>query len=471
LCPSPGIKEKMKEKINNKTIEEKEKIVKKRLNSTDTKKIREKFEKTMIEKYGVLNALENLSIKEKMKEKIKNKTKEEKEKIKNIQKETNYLKYGDIYPLRLEEFKKKSRLTKRKNSIELFLKKYNNLNIVNVDYDKQTLNGICHIHGEFEIGHSAFYHRIRNNSELCTKCNPLGTFMESETQLLNFIKTVYEGSILTHSRKILNNNLELDIYLPDLKLSFEFNGLYWHSEINKENDYHLNKTELCEKLGIHLIHVYEDQWNHKQDIVKSRILNLLGKSEKIFARKCEVKEINDNYLIKNFLDKNHIQGFIGSKIKLGLFHNDELVSLMTFGEHRKSMGQASLENSYEMIRFCNKLNTNVIGGASKLFKRFIVAHNPKEVISYADRSWSQGDLYVKLGFDFVRKTRPNYHYVIDGCRKYRFGYRKDILVKQGFDSDKTEHEIMLDRKIYRIYDSGNLKYAYRKQKPLFLFNI
>lgn len=110
------------------------------------------------------------------------------------------------------------------------------------------------------------------------------------------------------------------------------------------------------------------------------------------------------------------------------------------------------------------MNTNVIGGASKLFKYFIEKYNPDEVTSYADRSWSQGKLYEKLGFKLDNKTQPNYYYVIDGIRKHRFNFRKDKLIKQGFDPNKTEHEIMLDRKIHRIYDSGNLKYIFFRTK-------
>ena len=89
--------------------------------------------------------------------------------------------------------------------------------------------------------------------------------------------------------------------------------------------------------------------------------------------------------------------------------------------------------------------------------------------SYADRSWSQGDLYRNLGFEFVGKTDPNYYYIIDGVRKHRFGFRKDQLVKEGFDPLKTEHEIMLERKIYRIYDSGNLKFEYSKMEKSDIF--
>jgi len=193
------------------------------------------------------------------------------------------------------------------------------------------------------------------------------------------------------------------------------------------------------------------------------ILNKLSKvSIKIYARKCTIKEISDNNLIKEFLNKNHIQGFVGSRIKLGLFYNNELISLMTFGKRRVSMGKKSTkENEFELLRFCNKSNTNIIGGASKLFKYFISNYNPSEITTYADRSFSQGNLYKQLGFEFKGNTEPNYYYIIDGIRHHRFNFRKDILVKQGFDFNKTEHQIMIERSIFRIYDSGNLKFNWK----------
>ena len=210
-----------------------------------------------------------------------------------------------------------------------------------------------------------------------------------------------------------------------------------------------------------MIHIYEDDWMFKQEIVKSRILNILGKSlEKIYARKCVINVINDNNTVRSFLEENHLQGFVGSTVKLGLYYNNELVSLMTFGNLRKAMGNKSKENCFELLRFCNKKNTNVIGAANKLFKFFILNYKYNEIISYADRSWSIGNLYEILNFKFDKKTSPNYYYIINNKRYHRFNFRKDKLINDGYDSKKTEHEIMLERKIYKIYDSGNLKYTF-----------
>jgi hypothetical protein len=140
-----------------------------------------------------------------------------------------------------------------------------------------------------------------------------------------------------------------------------------------------------------------------------------------------------------------------------------LVSVMGFGQLRKSLGQTPKENHYEMLRFCNKLNTSVVGGASKLFKYFIKNYEPREVISYADRSWSNGSLYETLGFNMVSETKPNYYYIIKKVRYNRYNFRKDKLVSDGYDKDLTEKQIMINRGINRIYDSGSLKYVYNKK--------
>lgn len=308
---------------------------------------------------------------------------------------------------------------------------------------------------EFDILTNLRNKRINDCVNLCTNCNPKSQNIK-QMELFDFISkyTVVELS----NRKLLNGK-EIDIYVPNLKLGFEFNGLYWHSEVYKDRMYHLDKTKKSLENGINLFHIWEDDWGHKTDIVKSMIINKLGKTpNRIFARKCKIEEVKDNKLVRNFLEENHIQGFVGSKIKLGLFYNGELVSLMTFGNLRKSLGQKSQEGSYEMLRFCNKLNFNVIGGASKLLNYFIKNFKVNEIISYSDSSRSNGNMYKQLGFSLIHETDPNYYWVIDGIRKHRFNFRKDKLVKEGSDPNKTEIQIMTEKGYYRIFDCGNKKW-------------
>ncbi len=388
--------------------------------------------------------------------------------ILNKQKETNLKKYGfesaSQSIIVKNKIKKSLIISKFKSSIELYKDKYD-LNIIDkINYDFKIKCEKCE--SIYFINPKLLQLRIIYNNTLCTICNPIGinNTSEPENLLYDFILNNYEGTIIKNSKKIIPP-YELDIYLPDLKIAFEFNGLYWHNELYKPFDYHKMKSDLCEEKEIQLIQIYEDDWAYKQDIVKSMILNKLGKTpNKIYARKCQIKEINNNKLIKKFLIDNHIQGFVNSSIKLGLFYNDELVSLMTFGKLRKLMNMKSVYNTCELIRFCNKLNTNIIGGASKLFKYFL--NNFKEyenIISYANRDYSNGNLYKQLGFNLDKLTPPNHYYIINNERKHRFNFRKSELIKQGFDLNKTGQQIMLERKIYRIYNSGNYKFEYKKQ--------
>jgi len=411
-----------------------------------------KSEKTKLNKYGTINTSSLQSTKNKMKK-------------------TKLDKYGDENYVNNDKYQK---TCLKKYGVENYMKsqdyKNSKMSESSIKYDCNIIDfngGVYTIYCDkcgknYDISISNLIQRYYYKIDYCTNCKPIGDQSSfSENELKDFVLKNFDGDIILKDRNILSPK-EIDIFIPILNIGIEFNGVYWHNELNKSNKYHMEKTEMAEKQGIRLVQIYQDDWIFKQEIVKSRILNLLNKTpNKIYARKCDVKEVSDNKLVRNFLETNHIQGFVGSRIKIGLFYSGELVSLMTFGSLRKAMGQKGEEGSYEMLRFCNKLNTNVIGGASRLFMFFVKNFEPKEVTSYADRSWSQGNLYKNLGFKLVSKTDPNYYYVIDGMRKHRFGFRKDELIKQGFDPNKTEHEIMLERKIYRIYDSGNLKFIWK----------
>jgi len=470
------VKEKIKNKLNNRPIEEKKITTIKKKENWKNKSDEEKNK--IIIKRKKTN--DNMSFE------IKNIIKEKRKKTCNIKYNSDYAissdeirnkitdifndKFGGNSPFSDKKIKNKALETYKKNHIDyikISIKKFDCDYISHIDKGNSNIEYtlLCkRNNAEFTIGYSNLRNRIISNLEISPYFRIIHGISNEEIQLHTFINKNYNGEIIKNSKSLINP-LELDIYLPELNLAFEFNGLYWHNELHKENNYHLNKTVECEKQGNQLIHVWEDDWIYKQDIVKSMMLNKLNQTpNKIFARKTEVKEIIDNKLIREFLDKNHIQGFVGSKVKLGLFFDNDLVSLMTFGKRRVAMGKKlTNEDEYELLRFCNKLNTNVIGGASKLFKYFIRNYNPEEITTYADRSHSNGKLYEVLGFEFINKTQPNYYYIIDGIRKHRFNFRKDKLIKEGFDPNKTEHQIMLDRKIFRIYDSGNLKFIYTKK--------
>ena len=313
---------------------------------------------------------------------------------------------------------------------------------------------ICPIHGEFTQRPN---NHLQGNG--CPHC--ANNESKGESEIFGFLNKFIGCE--NKNRTILDGR-EIDIYIPSLKIGIEYDGLRWHSEeFGKGRSYHLKKLDDCSKKGVRLIHIFEDEWVEKKEVVKSRLMNLIGKTDrKIYARRCEIIDI-DIPVATAFLKDNHIQGACSSQYRYGLYYDGELVALMTFGKLRKNLGSEATEGKYELLRYCSKRNTNVVGGASRLFKHFLKQTNPNEVTSYADRRWNSGKLYEMLGFTLSHKSQPSYFYVIGGKRHNRFNFRKDKLVKEGYDASKSEHQIMLDRKIYRIYDCGCLVFKYTKK--------
>jgi len=208
-------------------------------------------------------------------------------------------------------------------------------------------------------------------------------------------------------------------------------------------------------IGINLIHIFEDDWIYRKNIVKSIIKNRINCIEdKIFARNCHIRELKTKEC-QNFLTENHIQGYSRCKYKLGLFSNNVLVSVMTFGDRKIN---SKLE--FELIRFCNKLETNVIGGASKLLSYFIKKYHFKgKIVSYADISIFSGNLYEKLGFTMIHLSKPNYYWILGDKRYHRFKYNKKKLVnKYGSDPNLSESQIMRNWGYHKIWSCGQVRY-------------
>ena len=254
------------------------------------------------------------------------------------------------------------------------------------------------------------------------------------------------------------NGRELDLYNKSLNLAIEYCGLYWHHELSPEprtRSYHHNKYKICNQKGIRLITIFEDEWMKRQSQCKNFIKSILNKNTiKIFARKCEIKQIEKSILQK-FCENYHIQGSNNlAIICYGLFYKNELVGVMSFGKHHRNSKDLTLD------RLCFKDDTTVIGGSSKLFHACCVwAKNQgfAQVISWSDNRWSSGGVYQKLGFCLANEGKPDYSYVDTKqkhSRKSKQSQRKIVPNKQ------TERQICLEKGLVRIWDCGKKKWAY-----------
>lgn len=451
---SPSQSQQVKDKAN-KTNQEKYGHV----SAMCLKETQEKSKKTMLKNWGVDNP-------GKSKEIILRRVDAFKENIdqyKESYKKTSLERYGVDHPWmnKYVHFK----------TIEFFYKDYRKRIEERISEDfkfigfekTESTNLLFHCNccdNDFKILTYQFYYRVNSGVSICTNCFPISENSSiAQIELYQYILENYEGEILTDYKKTITP-YEIDVYLPELKIGFEFNGVWWHSEKFKDNNHHNKKQKLAEINDIKLYSIWEDDWNVKREICKSFILNKLGKtSNRIMARKCKVKEISYNDS-RSFLNNNHLQGDCKSSIRIGLFHNESLVGLMTFSKLRLPLGGTNKEGVYELTRFCNLINTSVVGGASKILKYFVDKYNPISIETYSDNLISSGDIYEKIGFKYSHTSKPGYWYLIDGVREHRFNWRKSKLIRMGYDKNKTEEEIMLELGYYRIYNAGNRKWIY-----------
>ncbi len=325
-----------------------------------------------------------------------------------------------------------------------------------VDYYTE-LDVVCPEHGVFSVVPDYHIHGTQ-----CPECSAQGSRLERD--LRSRLKSIPGVTWQFNNRRVLPGTLEIDAYAPEFKLGVEANGLLWHSEYGRPDDassYHMRKHRAAVQSGITLLQFWEHELLDKPDLITSMIRNRLGLSKRVYARDCDVVEL-DSAVSRDFLSRNHLQGAVGATVHLGLLHRkkNRLAAVMTFSPPRLDPN-----TEWELVRFCCHRSITVVGGASKLLSRFTKQYSPKSIVSYADQRYSSGNLYTVLGFSLLRVTKPDYFYVSSrGVRVSRYKARHSSLAKwlPAYNADETEHENMLANKFYRVYDCGRLVYVWGK---------
>jgi hypothetical protein len=285
----------------------------------------------------------------------------------------------------------------------------------------------------------------------------------SELEIVDYISSIFNKEIQRRNNKLISP-YELDIFIPDENLAIEFCGLIWHSEFfgKKSCDYHYNKMRMCYEKGIRLITIFGDEYYSKKDIIFNEIkcaLNIY--SEEVGSENCVVKHI-DKSIANRFLDKIHINSSSSSTYRFGLFHNDELVQVMTFGA--LSRAHAGDNKTIEMKRFASKIDCLVVGGASKLFKYALSVLKEKgytHIKSYCDMRWANpfNTIYEKLGFKLTKIKMYSFYYLINK-------YSKKLRTKEFIETTNICSSLIKNNKFYkeleydRIWDCGYNLYLY-----------
>ena len=328
----------------------------------------------------------------------------------------------------------------------------------NQEYDgvKGKITAICKKHGEFNL--------ILNDHLSgggCQKCSISGK-SKGEAEISDLFAgyspinkyRIPLNSISTPVHRKIDEKMktmELDLYFPKNKLAIEFNGLYWHSEDAVGKEYHNGKEKVCNEIGIDLIQIFEDEWYDKKDIIKSIINTRLGVYEsRHYARKTTLVEV-DSKTAGEFYIKNHIQGKASCSKHYGLKSNGELMAMASFG-NRSHLFKNNSE--IELIRFCTKLNTQVVGGLSKLLSLY----RDVSIKTYCDLRLFNGNGYKAVGFKELHRSKPSYFYFKKLKRYSRFNFQKHKLEKvlDKFDGSLSETENMRMNGFSRVFDCGNM---------------
>lgn len=312
------------------------------------------------------------------------------------------------------------------------------------------------------------YHKRQSEASIITNINMIFTKnSKSELEILNFLK---ERGLECRSDRHILNGREIVIFIPEKNIGIEYNGNKWHTEwfAKKDKNYHLFKMEECREKGVGLITIFEDEYELHKEIVLNKLTHILNigneHTPKLYGRKCQIKEIY-SYIAEDFLNVNHIQGFVNSTLFLGAFYNENLVGVMSFTKQA--------DNNWELTRLATDIKYNCCGVGGKLFNYFIKNYDFNEIKSFADRRWTldeNNNIYTKLGFVFHSFTKPNYTYYNANVNRYKrfhkFNFRKDKLVKKysQLNPRMTETEMVKELGYDRIWDCGLIKYVYKKHE-------
>jgi hypothetical protein len=311
---------------------------------------------------------------------------------------------------------------------------------------------ICPTHGTFT--QAPAYHVNMANG--CPRCAGTGS-SKGQIEILDFIS----GHVEAVSEFPLNGSKRrLDIFIPSQSLAIEYHGLIWHSSAFSSDPLKDYKKHVAAKAqGIRVMHIYQDEWSSKRDIVERTLLSAIGALPKIYARNTEVAEV-DSKAASEFFKVNHLQGPCQSQHSIGLFLESTMVACMSFGMARSIRTNTDKE-LWELQRYAS--TCTIVGGASRLLKYFLKLGTCHTLVSYSDTRLFKGSVYEKLGFTLEHETDPDYCYVSNNTNlgrihKSKF-QRKHLAAKlPNFDPDKTEVQNCYNNGWYQLFDCGKKKW-------------
>lgn len=210
-------------------------------------------------------------------------------------------------------------------------------------------------------------------------------------------------------------------------------------------------SESYAQQNIPLIHLWEDVWLQKTTLVQARILAMLAQRKRIHARQTNIIRLGQQQAA-DFLNAHHLQGYAGAYYKYGLQKGDELVAVAIFSKSRIMHQGAVPYRSYELVRFASQSGVTVTGALGKLLSHFIAQHHPAHLMTYADRDWSSGRSYEKLGFTANGFTPPQLFYVHPRLLQRIYPHR--------LPAPFTTETELLEAGYFKVYNTGNSRWEW-----------
>jgi len=402
-------------------------------NAFQNKDVKDKIKQSNIDRYGVANPFQNKQVQEKQRQTCQKKygvdNAFQSEKVKDKIKETMQAKYGVDNPFQNGDVQKKQKATlTQRHGVSYALQ--------NPQFRKKAMDTCVANFGHF----------------------PANNYGKTQKDIQDWLNSF--GFDFKSNRSLVVGK-EIDLYDDQKKLAIEYCGLHWHHEFSPEprnNKYHCFKHQECLKQGVQLLTVFSDEWVSRKQHCQSHIKSILGVcSRKLHGRKCLVKEIN-KVQGREFFQEHHIQGRNNLGIVFfGLFHEDELVGVISLGRHNRQFGNLVLD------RLCFKEDVQVRGGASKLFSRCVdwaKKNGTTEILSFSDNRWSVGGVYEAMKFRLDREYRPDYSYVNMKTPNERISKQSQKKKATGCPDGMTEYEWAHARGLARIWDCGKKRWIF-----------
>lgn len=430
---------------------------KKIVDNTDYIKMAEKVKQTNLERYGVVSSFQLESVKEKSKSTKLDRYGDVNYNNMEKNRKTTLERYGSEHWFTSQSGVNKLDETRKSKGGSLKLSSEVNEKLNDIESLIELNKTMCMSDIAESIGVTGRSIKLRFERVGVEPISHPSRFCKLQGKLHDDIIKLYSGRTIFNSRTVIPPK-EIDIFLPDKNMAIELNGMYWHSELEEENKKynHRTKLELCNEIGINLIQITDHEYNDKKDLVLDLLASKLDINQKIGARKCTLRKL-DNKTSRIFLEENHFQGYVVASVVYGLYYQDDLISVMTFGKSRFNK-----KYQYELIRFCVKNGYNVVGGSQRMFKAFLQEYKPTSIISYCDLSKFQGSMYSRLGFSFSHTSEPNYVYLKGNKMLSRYQAQKHKLgaVLGKFDPNISESQNMFANGYKRYWDCGTAVYVY-----------